>query len=105
MACCYQAIIFRIMYLIIKNYFCSLRWTIDNIYTWCHTIFYRLLVMKSEFYQRSKISIIEKAHIFQSVFLSKGFTCIFEIKWIRTMPYYIHGINLTKPDCKLFRCP
>ena len=82
MSHCNQTLILRVMDFIVEDYLCRLCWPIDYVDTRTHPILDGLLVMESKFHQRCEISVVEETHIFQSIFLAKCLSGIFEIEWI-----------------------
>ena len=80
MTCCDKRIVFLIVDFVIEHNLCRFSRAIDDVDAWTHSISDRLLIVKTEFYDRSKIAMIEESHVFQPVFLAESLAGILEIE-------------------------
>ena len=102
MTCCDKRIVFLIVNFVIEHNLCRFSRAIDDVDAWTHSISDRLLIVKTEFYDRSKIAMIEESHVFQPVFLAESLAGILEIERVGTMPNYVHRIDFAEAYFKFF---
>ena len=79
MSCGYQALIDRIVNLVIKHYLCSFCGLIDDVYARMHTIFDGFLPLEAHLHQRCIVAMIKVPHLGQVVLIAKLLAGILEI--------------------------
>ena len=102
MTCCDKRIVFLIVDFVIEHNLCCFSRAIDDVDAWTDSISDRLLIVKTEFYDRSKIAMIEESHVFQPVFLAESHAGILELERVVAMPNYVHRIDFAETYIKLF---